>query len=122
MFIDTLPSPYYDKVMGSVASNFVDLVVVDAGSSPRHAATWVSLRSSHQRKERRGQRRVDRAYLLIKERGSSLVSSPVRHWCRVDGFLRYLTTNVLRRSLSATSRHRSSHHSKASIARHEKAT
>ncbi|RDY00571.1 hypothetical protein CR513_16232, partial [Mucuna pruriens] len=28
MFIDTLPSPYYDKVVGSVASNFADLVVV----------------------------------------------------------------------------------------------
>ncbi|RDX63705.1 hypothetical protein CR513_57827, partial [Mucuna pruriens] len=29
MFIDTLPSPYYDKVVGNVASNFTDLVVVD---------------------------------------------------------------------------------------------
>ncbi|RDX70795.1 hypothetical protein CR513_49920, partial [Mucuna pruriens] len=28
MFIDTLPTPYYDKVVGNVASNFVDLVVV----------------------------------------------------------------------------------------------
>ncbi|RDX97229.1 hypothetical protein CR513_20032, partial [Mucuna pruriens] len=28
MFIDTHSSPYYDKVMGSVASNFADLVVV----------------------------------------------------------------------------------------------
>ncbi|RDX78664.1 hypothetical protein CR513_41028, partial [Mucuna pruriens] len=28
IFIDTLPSPYYDKVVGSVTSNFVDLVVV----------------------------------------------------------------------------------------------
>ncbi|RDX88591.1 hypothetical protein CR513_29794, partial [Mucuna pruriens] len=28
MFIDTLLSPYYDKVVGSVASNFADLVVV----------------------------------------------------------------------------------------------
>ncbi|RDX78076.1 hypothetical protein CR513_41705, partial [Mucuna pruriens] len=28
MFIDTLPSPYYDKVVGNVAFNFVDLVVV----------------------------------------------------------------------------------------------
>ncbi|RDX84631.1 hypothetical protein CR513_34297, partial [Mucuna pruriens] len=28
MFIDTLPSPFYDKVVGNVASNFVNLVVV----------------------------------------------------------------------------------------------
>ncbi|RDX90789.1 hypothetical protein CR513_27294, partial [Mucuna pruriens] len=28
MFIDTLPSPYYDKVVGNVASNFTNLVVV----------------------------------------------------------------------------------------------
>ncbi|RDX81458.1 hypothetical protein CR513_37860, partial [Mucuna pruriens] len=28
MFIDTLPSPYFDKVMGNVASNFTDLVMV----------------------------------------------------------------------------------------------
>ncbi|RDY00950.1 hypothetical protein CR513_15797, partial [Mucuna pruriens] len=28
MFIDTLPSPYYDKVVGNMASNFADLVVV----------------------------------------------------------------------------------------------
>ncbi|RDX92297.1 hypothetical protein CR513_25586, partial [Mucuna pruriens] len=28
MFIDTLPSPYYDRIVGNVASNFVDLVVV----------------------------------------------------------------------------------------------
>ncbi|RDX72858.1 hypothetical protein CR513_47602, partial [Mucuna pruriens] len=28
MFINTLPSPYYDKVVGNVASNFADLVVV----------------------------------------------------------------------------------------------
>ncbi|RDX69128.1 hypothetical protein CR513_51795, partial [Mucuna pruriens] len=28
MFIDTLPSPFYDKVVGSVASNFADLVVI----------------------------------------------------------------------------------------------
>ncbi|RDX67654.1 hypothetical protein CR513_53435, partial [Mucuna pruriens] len=28
MFIDTLPSPYYDKVVGNVASSFTDLVVV----------------------------------------------------------------------------------------------
>ncbi|RDY07339.1 hypothetical protein CR513_08569, partial [Mucuna pruriens] len=28
MFIDTLPSPYYDRVVGNVASNFADLVVV----------------------------------------------------------------------------------------------
>ncbi|RDY04537.1 hypothetical protein CR513_11721, partial [Mucuna pruriens] len=28
MFIDTLPSPYYDKVVGNVASSFADLVVV----------------------------------------------------------------------------------------------
>ncbi|RDX86134.1 hypothetical protein CR513_32569, partial [Mucuna pruriens] len=28
MFIETLPSPYYDKVVGNVASNFADLVVV----------------------------------------------------------------------------------------------
>ncbi|RDY09148.1 hypothetical protein CR513_06519, partial [Mucuna pruriens] len=28
MFIDTLPSPFYDKVVGNVASSFVDLVVV----------------------------------------------------------------------------------------------
>ncbi|RDX89627.1 hypothetical protein CR513_28625, partial [Mucuna pruriens] len=28
MFIDTLPSPYNDKVVGNVASNFADLVVV----------------------------------------------------------------------------------------------
>ncbi|RDX75450.1 hypothetical protein CR513_44659, partial [Mucuna pruriens] len=29
MFIDTLPSPYYDKVVGNVASNFADLVVIE---------------------------------------------------------------------------------------------
>ncbi|RDX92018.1 hypothetical protein CR513_25907, partial [Mucuna pruriens] len=28
MFIDTLPSPFYDKVIGSVASNFADLVTI----------------------------------------------------------------------------------------------
>ncbi|RDX77126.1 hypothetical protein CR513_42805, partial [Mucuna pruriens] len=28
MFIETLPSPFYDKVVGSVASNFADLVTV----------------------------------------------------------------------------------------------
>ncbi|RDX91180.1 hypothetical protein CR513_26874, partial [Mucuna pruriens] len=28
MFIDTLPSPFYDKVVGSVASNFADLVTI----------------------------------------------------------------------------------------------
>ncbi|RDY05864.1 hypothetical protein CR513_10235, partial [Mucuna pruriens] len=28
MSIDTLPSPYYDKVVGNFASNFVDLVVM----------------------------------------------------------------------------------------------
>ncbi|RDX95753.1 hypothetical protein CR513_21680, partial [Mucuna pruriens] len=28
MFIDTLPSPYYDRIVGNVASNFADLVVV----------------------------------------------------------------------------------------------
>ncbi|RDX74238.1 hypothetical protein CR513_46037, partial [Mucuna pruriens] len=28
MFIDTLPNPLYDKAVGSVASNFVDLVMV----------------------------------------------------------------------------------------------
>ncbi|RDX65115.1 hypothetical protein CR513_56250, partial [Mucuna pruriens] len=28
IFIDTLPSPYYDKVVGNVTSNFVDLVLV----------------------------------------------------------------------------------------------
>ncbi|RDX70334.1 hypothetical protein CR513_50430, partial [Mucuna pruriens] len=28
MFIDTLPSSYYDRVVGNVASNFADLVVV----------------------------------------------------------------------------------------------
>ncbi|RDY00704.1 hypothetical protein CR513_16084, partial [Mucuna pruriens] len=28
MFIDTLPSLYYDRVVGNVASNFADLVVV----------------------------------------------------------------------------------------------
>ncbi|RDY00547.1 hypothetical protein CR513_16266, partial [Mucuna pruriens] len=28
MFFDTLPSPYYNKVVGNVASNFADLVVV----------------------------------------------------------------------------------------------
>ncbi|RDX93934.1 hypothetical protein CR513_23744, partial [Mucuna pruriens] len=28
MFIDTLPSPFYDKVVGSVTSNFADLVVI----------------------------------------------------------------------------------------------
>ncbi|RDX96100.1 hypothetical protein CR513_21280, partial [Mucuna pruriens] len=28
MFIDTLPSPYYDKIVGNVASNFADLVAV----------------------------------------------------------------------------------------------
>ncbi|RDX93921.1 hypothetical protein CR513_23758, partial [Mucuna pruriens] len=28
MFIDTLPSPFYDKVVGSVASNFTDLVII----------------------------------------------------------------------------------------------
>ncbi|RDX98885.1 hypothetical protein CR513_18138, partial [Mucuna pruriens] len=28
MFIETLPSPFYDKAVGSVASNFADLVTV----------------------------------------------------------------------------------------------
>ncbi|RDX75804.1 hypothetical protein CR513_44287, partial [Mucuna pruriens] len=28
MFIDTLPTPYYDKVVGNIASNFIDLIVV----------------------------------------------------------------------------------------------
>ncbi|RDY06274.1 hypothetical protein CR513_09757, partial [Mucuna pruriens] len=28
MFIETLPSPLYDKAVGSVASNFADLVTV----------------------------------------------------------------------------------------------
>ncbi|RDX86341.1 hypothetical protein CR513_32340, partial [Mucuna pruriens] len=28
MFIDTLPSPFYENVVGSVASNFVDLVTI----------------------------------------------------------------------------------------------
>ncbi|RDY13724.1 hypothetical protein CR513_01306, partial [Mucuna pruriens] len=28
MFIDTLPSPFYDKVIGNVSSNFSDLVVI----------------------------------------------------------------------------------------------
>ncbi|RDY00806.1 hypothetical protein CR513_15959, partial [Mucuna pruriens] len=28
IFIDTLPSPYYDRIVGNVASNFTDLVVV----------------------------------------------------------------------------------------------
>ncbi|RDX96901.1 hypothetical protein CR513_20382, partial [Mucuna pruriens] len=28
MFINTLPSPFYDKVVGSVASNLVDLVTI----------------------------------------------------------------------------------------------
>ncbi|RDY00039.1 hypothetical protein CR513_16830, partial [Mucuna pruriens] len=28
MFIDTLPTPFYDKVVGSVASNFADLVII----------------------------------------------------------------------------------------------
>ncbi|RDX97020.1 hypothetical protein CR513_20266, partial [Mucuna pruriens] len=28
MFIDTFPSPYYNKVVGNIASNFTDLVVV----------------------------------------------------------------------------------------------
>ncbi|RDY05658.1 hypothetical protein CR513_10479, partial [Mucuna pruriens] len=28
MFIDTFPSPYYDRVVGNVASTFVDLVMV----------------------------------------------------------------------------------------------
>ncbi|RDX64285.1 hypothetical protein CR513_57177, partial [Mucuna pruriens] len=28
MFIDTLSSPYYDRVVGNVASNFADLVTV----------------------------------------------------------------------------------------------
>ncbi|RDY03638.1 hypothetical protein CR513_12760, partial [Mucuna pruriens] len=28
MFIDTLPSPFYDKEVGSVASNFADLVII----------------------------------------------------------------------------------------------
>ncbi|RDY09933.1 hypothetical protein CR513_05621, partial [Mucuna pruriens] len=28
MFIDTLPSPYYDRIVGNVASNFANLVVV----------------------------------------------------------------------------------------------
>ncbi|RDX66510.1 hypothetical protein CR513_54715, partial [Mucuna pruriens] len=28
MFIETLPSPFYDKAVGSVASNFVDLVTM----------------------------------------------------------------------------------------------
>ncbi|RDX73020.1 hypothetical protein CR513_47423, partial [Mucuna pruriens] len=28
MFIDTLPSPYYDRVVGNVASTFADVVVV----------------------------------------------------------------------------------------------
>ncbi|RDX85506.1 hypothetical protein CR513_33293, partial [Mucuna pruriens] len=28
MFINTLPAPYYDKVVGNVASNFADLMVV----------------------------------------------------------------------------------------------
>ncbi|RDX76535.1 hypothetical protein CR513_43458, partial [Mucuna pruriens] len=29
LFIDTLSSPYYDRVVGNVASNFTDLVAVD---------------------------------------------------------------------------------------------
>ncbi|RDX78737.1 hypothetical protein CR513_40935, partial [Mucuna pruriens] len=33
MFIDTLPSPYYDKVVGNVASNFTDLVVFAQSSN-----------------------------------------------------------------------------------------
>ncbi|RDX73688.1 hypothetical protein CR513_46678, partial [Mucuna pruriens] len=33
MFIDTLPSPYYDKVVGNIASNFADLVVFAQASS-----------------------------------------------------------------------------------------
>ncbi|RDX67540.1 hypothetical protein CR513_53573, partial [Mucuna pruriens] len=34
MFIDTLPSPYHDKVMGNVASNFADLVAVGFAKKP----------------------------------------------------------------------------------------
>ncbi|RDX76373.1 hypothetical protein CR513_43640, partial [Mucuna pruriens] len=51
MLIDTLPSPFYDKAVGSVASSFADLITVGEridsslkrGSSPRPTTTLASL-------------------------------------------------------------------------------
>ncbi|RDX82629.1 hypothetical protein CR513_36563, partial [Mucuna pruriens] len=40
MFIDTLPSPYYDKVVENVASNFADLVVVGKFTQTNSTASF----------------------------------------------------------------------------------
>ncbi|RDX82632.1 hypothetical protein CR513_36566, partial [Mucuna pruriens] len=60
MFIETRSSPYYDKVVGSVASNFADLMVVGErielgirhGKLAQANSNWALLRSSRQRKRK----------------------------------------------------------------------
>ncbi|RDX72970.1 hypothetical protein CR513_47480, partial [Mucuna pruriens] len=114
MFIDTLLSPYYDKVVGSVASNFTDLMVVGERIE-------LSIRPPVKEKERRSQCYADRARLPIREMDHFLVSNLVQCRSRVDGYQRQLTTDSVRSSITAMSRRMSSRHSRASTTRREKA-
>ncbi|RDX84755.1 hypothetical protein CR513_34156, partial [Mucuna pruriens] len=59
MFIDTLPSPFYDKVVGSVASNFADLVVIGERIEAGIKRDRFTQDRGKNRKEERGYQRRD---------------------------------------------------------------
>ncbi|RDX87916.1 hypothetical protein CR513_30545, partial [Mucuna pruriens] len=65
MFIDTFPSPFYDKAVGSVASNFADLVTIgertesDIGNSPK---LTIALASPRRRSKKRKKGRLMPSY------------------------------------------------------------
>ncbi|RDX69521.1 hypothetical protein CR513_51359, partial [Mucuna pruriens] len=69
MFIDTLPSPYYDRVVGNVASNFADLVVVGKRIE-------LGIRRGKE-EERRSQCRNVRAHLPTREISCSFVPDSI---------------------------------------------
>ncbi|RDX74116.1 hypothetical protein CR513_46175, partial [Mucuna pruriens] len=81
MFINTLPSPYYDKVVGNVASNFADLVVNRGGHLTRKVRLnqqrrWLRQKDDVRKEEGRDQRYANRAHLPLDQDKHFLVAYP----------------------------------------------
>ncbi|RDX70173.1 hypothetical protein CR513_50612, partial [Mucuna pruriens] len=103
MFIDTLPSLHYDRIVGNVAFNFADLV------RRLHQETHVG------KEERRDQRRTGRAGLPPGEGKCSLIPDTDPSRIQINNS----AISTIHSPMSTVRRRWGSHQHKASIAKHE---
>ncbi|RDY00496.1 hypothetical protein CR513_16326, partial [Mucuna pruriens] len=119
MFIDTLPSPYYDRVVGNVASNFANLVVVGERIElgiRRGKFAQTSNNTSFAKKPTSERKKGWINAVLVEP--AKVSTSSYSTWIQVSSH----TSSAIHPTVPNTSRRWDRYQHKADIAKHEKAT